>query len=224
VTIYRDEWGMIPHIYGPTDADAVFGLMYAQAEDDFPRIERKSLVSQGRLAEAEGESALWQDLRMQLFIDREEMQAIYAESPAWLRDLMDAWANGLNFFLHTHPEVEPQVLTRFEPWMALTFSEGSIGGDIERMNLLELEAFTATTCSPSTACSRTTSSAMSASSRPRASRPGMRKPWPARCSFASLAGSPGMGSWPPPQRRTCAPGGAPAALLRIFDAQCLRRP
>ncbi|TVP42501.1 MAG: acylase [Gemmatimonadales bacterium] len=140
VTIYRDEWG-IPHIYGPTDADAVFGLMYAQAEDDFPRIERNFLVSQGRLAEAEGESALWQDLRMQLFIDPEEMQAIYAESPVWLRDLMDAWADGLNFFLHTHPEVEPQVLTRFEPWMALTFSEGSIGGDIERVNLRQLEAF-----------------------------------------------------------------------------------
>ncbi|CAN5770962.1 penicillin acylase family protein [soil metagenome] len=140
VTIFRDEWG-IPHIYGPTDADAVFGLMYAQAEDAFPRIARNFLVSQGRLAEAEGESALWQDLRMRLFIDPVEMQATYAESPAWLRDLMDAWADGLNFFLHAHPEVEPQVLTRFEPWMALTFSEGSIGGDIERVNLRELEAF-----------------------------------------------------------------------------------
>ena len=77
VTIIRDEWG-IPHIYAPTDADAIFGLMYAQAEDDFPRIERNFLVSQGRLAEAEGEDAIWQDLRMQLFIDPEEMKALYA--------------------------------------------------------------------------------------------------------------------------------------------------
>ena len=140
VTIIRDDWG-IPHIYAPTDADAVFGLMYTQAEDDFPRIERNFLNSQGRLAEAEGEDALWRDLRMQLFIDPEEMRALYAESPDWLRDLMDAWADGLNFFLHTHPEVRPLVLDRFEPWMALTFSEGSIGGDIERVNLRELEAF-----------------------------------------------------------------------------------
>lgn len=140
VTIIRDQWG-IPHIYGPTDADAVFGLMYAQAEDDFPRIERNFLVSQGRLAEAEGERAIWQDLRMKLFIDPEEMKRLYAESPGWLRDLMDAWADGLNYFLHTHPEVRPRVLNRFEPWMALTFSEGSIGGDIAKVNLRQLRAF-----------------------------------------------------------------------------------
>jgi acyl-homoserine-lactone acylase len=137
VTIIRDDWG-VPHIYAPTDADAVFGLMYAQAEDDFPRIERNYLVSQGRLAEAEGEQALWQDLRMQLFIDPAEMRRLYAESPAWLRALMDGWADGLNYYLHAHPEVRPRVLTRFEPWMALTFSEGSIGGDIERVGLREL--------------------------------------------------------------------------------------
>ena len=140
VEILRDEWG-IPHIYAPTDADAVFGLMYTQAEDDFPRIEENFLNSQGRLAEAEGESAVWRDLRMKLFIDPVEMQGLYAESPQWLRDLMDAWADGLNYYLHTHPEVEPRVLHRFEPWMALTFSEGSIGGDIEKVGLRALEEF-----------------------------------------------------------------------------------
>jgi acyl-homoserine-lactone acylase len=140
VEILRDSWG-IPHIYAPTDADAVFGLMYAQAEDDFPRIEHNFLVSQGRLAEAEGASEIWRDLRMRLFVDPEAMQALYAESPGWLRDLMDAWADGLNYFLYRNPDVRPQVLDRFEPWMALTFSEGSIGGDIERVNLRELEAF-----------------------------------------------------------------------------------
>ncbi|MDT8341518.1 MAG: penicillin acylase family protein [Longimicrobiales bacterium] len=140
VEILRDEWG-VPHIYADTDADAVFGLMYTQAEDDFPRIERNFLFSQGRLAEAYGEGEIWADLRMKLFIDPEEMRALYAGSPAWLRDLMDAWADGLNYYLHTHPEAEPLVLDRFEPWMALTFSEGSIGGDIERVNLRELEAF-----------------------------------------------------------------------------------
>ena len=140
VEILRDEWG-VPHIYAATDADAVFGLMYAQAEDDFPRIEENFLNSQGRLAEAEGESALWRDLRMKLFIDPVAMQRMYDESPQWLRALMDAWADGLNFYLRTHPEVEPRVLDRCERWMALTFSEGSIGGDHERVNLGELEAF-----------------------------------------------------------------------------------
>ena len=38
ITIIRDDWG-IAHVYGKTDADAVFGVMYAQAEDDFNRVE-----------------------------------------------------------------------------------------------------------------------------------------------------------------------------------------
>jgi acyl-homoserine-lactone acylase len=141
VRITRDDWG-IPHVEGKTDADAVFGMIYAQAEDDFNRVERNYLVSLGRLAEAEGESAIWQDLRQRLFIDPEVLrQELYARSPAWLRKLMEAWADGLNFFLATHPEVQPRVITRFEPWMALSFTEGSIGGDIERVSLTQLRAF-----------------------------------------------------------------------------------
>ncbi len=116
-------------------------MIYAQAEDDFNRIEVNFLNSQGRLAEAEGEDEIWRDLRMKLFIDPADMQTQYDASPQWLKDLMDAWASGLNYYLYTHPEVQPRVLTRFEPWMALTFSEGSIGGDIERVNLGRLEAF-----------------------------------------------------------------------------------
>ncbi|MFP5378869.1 MAG: penicillin acylase family protein, partial [Vicinamibacteria bacterium] len=140
VEIIRDTWG-IPHVYGKTDADTVFGVMYAQAEDDFNRVETNYLLSMGRLAEAEGEREIWRDLRMKMFIDPEEMKGLYDESPDWLKELMNAWADGLNYYLHTHPEVTPRVITRFEPWMALTFSEGSIGGDIERVNLAELEAF-----------------------------------------------------------------------------------
>jgi acyl-homoserine lactone acylase PvdQ len=150
VTIIRDDWG-IAHVYGKTDADAVFGGIYAQAEDDFNRIETNYLNSMGRLAEAEGESQIWRDLRMKLFIDPEEMKKLYAAAPADLRKLMDAWADGLNFYLATHPEVKPRVLTRFEPWMPLTFSEGSIGGDIERANLGQLQAFYGRTPAPADA-------------------------------------------------------------------------
>ncbi|NEB77397.1 acylase [Streptomyces sp. SID14478] len=140
VTITRDDWG-IPHIVGDTDADAVFGMMYAQAEDDFNRIEQNYLVALGRLAEAEGESAIWQDLRQRLYLDPEKLKRDYAKCPAWLRTLMQAWADGLNHYLATHPEVRPRVLDRFEPWMPLSFSEGSIGGDIESVLLTQLEAF-----------------------------------------------------------------------------------
>src|SRR5690348_631304 len=124
VTIIRDDWG-IAHVYGKTDADAVFGMIYAQAEDDFNRVETNYINAMGRLAEAEGESKIYQDLRMKLFIDPETIKKDYAASPEWLKKLMNAWADGLNYYLAKHPDVKPRVLQRFEPWMALTFSEGS---------------------------------------------------------------------------------------------------
>src|SRR6476619_6505736 len=140
VTITRDDWG-IAHVVGKTDADAIFGMIYAQAEDDFNRVENNYLLSMGRSAEAEGESAIWQDLRMKIFIDPEQLKKDYAASPEWLRTLMDAWADGLNFYLAKHPNVKPRVITHFEPWMTLSFTEGSIGGDIETINLARLRDF-----------------------------------------------------------------------------------
>jgi acyl-homoserine-lactone acylase len=140
VTILRDKWG-IPHVFGKTDADAVFGMVFAQAEDDFNRVELNYINAMGRLAEVEGEQEVWRDLRMKLYIDPADMRAKYAASPAWLKKLMNGWADGLNWYLATHAQVKPKLLTRFEPWMALAFSEGSIGGDIESINLKQLEAF-----------------------------------------------------------------------------------
>lgn len=140
VTIIRDRWG-IPHIYGVSDADTVFGTLYAQAEDDFNRVETNYINAMGRLAEAEGEGQLYRDLRMKLFIDPADMQAQFDASPDWLQELMVAFADGLNYYLHTHPEVEPRVIDKFEPWMALSFTEGSIGGDIERVNIQRLQEF-----------------------------------------------------------------------------------
>ncbi len=140
VTILRDKWG-VPHVYAKTDADVVFGMLYAQAEHDFNRVETNYINALGRMAEVEGQKALFSDLRMQLFIETAALKKQYAASPAWLRKLMDSFANGLNFYLQTHPQVKPKLLTRFEPWMALSFTEGSIGGDIESINLRQLEAF-----------------------------------------------------------------------------------
>ncbi len=139
-TIIRDDFG-VPHIYGKTDADAVFGLLYAQAEDDFPRIERNYIWATGRLAEIAGEEALYSDLRAHLYMTKEEAIAAYESSPDWLQALCQAFADGLNYYLHTHPEVRPQLLTHFEPWMPMYFSEGSIGGDIEGISTRKIEDF-----------------------------------------------------------------------------------
>ena len=125
VTITRDDWG-IAHIHGKTDADAVFGLVYAEAEDDFNRVETNYINSMGRLAESEGEKEIWRDLRMKLFIDPDSMKAKYESSPPWLKSLMVAWADGLNFYFAKHPNVKTKVITRFEPWMALTLVKAAL--------------------------------------------------------------------------------------------------
>jgi acyl-homoserine-lactone acylase len=140
ITIIRDNWG-IAHVYGKSDADAVFGMEYAQAEDDFNRIETNYIVALGRESASEGDSAIWRDLRARLYADPDSLKDAYRRSPAFLRKLMDAFADGLNYYLYTHKEVRPRTITRFEPWMALSFTEGSIGGDIEKIDLAQLKAF-----------------------------------------------------------------------------------
>jgi acyl-homoserine-lactone acylase len=158
VRIVRDNWG-IAHIYGKTDADTVFGTIYAQAEDDFGRVERNYLNGLGRLAEAEGESAIYSDLRQRLFIDPVRLRQQFLASPAWLRTLMVAWSDGLNYFLLKHPAVVPKVIHHFEPWMALSFTEGSIGGDIESISLAKLRDFYGTSPRPATAGERVAAAA-----------------------------------------------------------------
>ncbi len=139
-TIIRDDFG-VPHIYGDTDADAVFGLLYAQCEDDFKRVEQNYIWAIGRLAEVEGEKAIYSDLRARMFMSKEEAIANYKKAPEWLKKLCNAFADGINYYLHTHPDVKPRLLTRFEPWMPMYFSEGSIGGDIERISTKRIQSF-----------------------------------------------------------------------------------
>jgi acyl-homoserine lactone acylase PvdQ len=140
VEIIRDDFG-VPHIYGSRDADVVFGLLYAQCEDDFRRVERNYLWALGRLAELEGEKELYSDLRAQLYMTTAEAKEAYQQAPEWLKELCVAFADGINYYLHTHPEVRPQVITHYEPWMPLFFFEGSIGGDLEQISTAQLKAF-----------------------------------------------------------------------------------
>ena len=138
--IIRDNFG-IPHIYGKTDADAVFGMLYAQCEDDFNRVERNYIWAIGRLAEVEGKEAIYSDLRANLYMTKEEAIINYEKSPKWLQKLCIAFADGINFYLKNNPQVTPKLITHFEPWMPMYFSEGSIGGDIERVSTKKIRDF-----------------------------------------------------------------------------------
>ncbi|MBD1386037.1 penicillin acylase family protein [Mucilaginibacter rigui] len=133
VTIIRDNYG-VPHIYGSTDASVVFGLMYTQCEDNFKGIERNYLYQLGRQAEADGEGKLFEDVQLQLIADSADAIKDYNQSSPYFKKLMDAFADGINYYLYKHPEVKPLVFTKFKPWYALMFTDGSVAatetGDI----------------------------------------------------------------------------------------------
>lgn len=129
ITIIRDNWG-IPHIYGKTDADAVFGLMYAQCEDNFSRIEQNYLYQMGRQSEVSGESMLYEDLQLQLIADTADAVKEYKLSAAPFKKLLEAFADGINYYLYKHPETKPKVFHRFEPWFALMFTDGSVSATV----------------------------------------------------------------------------------------------
>ena len=126
VNIIRDNWG-IPHIYGKSDADAVFGLLYAQCEDDFKRVEMNYIEKLGRMSEIKGEASLYDDLQIKLLIDTTDAIADYNKAEPWMKKLLNSYADGINFYLHTHPNTKPAMLTRFKPWFPLLWTDGSIG-------------------------------------------------------------------------------------------------
>ncbi|MDQ3682619.1 MAG: penicillin acylase family protein, partial [Bacteroidota bacterium] len=126
VTIIRDNWG-IPHVYGKTDADAVFGLLYAQCEDDFKRVEMNYIEKLGRLSEINGEEDFYNDLLIKLLIDSTDAIADYNKAQPWLKKILNAYADGINYFLYKNPQVKPAMLQRFKPWYPLLWTDGSIG-------------------------------------------------------------------------------------------------
>jgi acyl-homoserine-lactone acylase len=141
VNIIRDKWG-IPHVYGKTDADAVFGLLYAQCEDDFPRVEMNYIEKLGRLSEVKGESELYNDLLIRLLIDSTDAINDYNKAEPWLKKLLNAYADGINYYLYKNPAVKPVLLQRFKPWYPLLWTDGSIGAiNTAGVTTTELKSF-----------------------------------------------------------------------------------
>lgn len=133
VTIIRDNYGT-PHIYSKTDAGVVFGLMYTQCEENFKGIERNYLYQMGRQSEADGAAPLYTDVQLQLIADSADAIKDYKTAAPSFKKLLDAFADGLNYYLYKHPEVKPMVFKKFKPWFALMFTDGSVAatetGDI----------------------------------------------------------------------------------------------
>ncbi len=125
VTIIRDNFG-VPNIYGKTDADAVFGLMYAQCEDDFKRVEANYIDKLGRLSETQGEKELAWDLLNRILFDSADAVNDYNKAPQWMQKLCNAFADGINYYLYKNPSVKPISINRFKPWYPFLWTDGSI--------------------------------------------------------------------------------------------------
>ena len=120
VTIYRDSYG-VPHVFGRTDASTVFGFAYAQAEDNFWRVEENFISALGRSSEVYGEKSLDEDrLNHALEIPRLAREE-YGRLDKHMRSLCDAFAAGFNYYLERHTQVKPRLLTKIEPWYTLAF-------------------------------------------------------------------------------------------------------
>jgi acyl-homoserine-lactone acylase len=116
--IHRDAWG-VPHVFSDTDRGAVYGMAWALAEDDWPLIEENYLHALGRYAELAGEAGVADDwmaraLRIVPLSVRE-----YERSSERMRELLDAFAAGMNAWLATRPASDRRVLDRIEPWYPL---------------------------------------------------------------------------------------------------------
>ncbi len=153
VTIYRDTFG-VPHIYGRRDESVVFGLMYAQAEDNFRQLEEDHINRLGRVSEVYGQSRLAGDLMARLFETNKRAQDEYKSLSPPMRKLCDAYAAGINYYLERHPEVHPRLIQRYEPWFALVTgapSPGSLGITMQEVRDLfkDLPAAPSPTPSPS---------------------------------------------------------------------------
>jgi penicillin amidase len=120
VTIYRDSWGT-PHVYGPTDASVIFGFVYAQAEDNFWQIEDSYIQALGRASEVYGEQSLNADLTNRALEIVKISQDEYPKLSPLMKDICQATADGLNYFLEKNPQVKPRLITKFEPWHLLAF-------------------------------------------------------------------------------------------------------
>ncbi|MCC6971362.1 MAG: penicillin acylase family protein [Phycisphaerales bacterium] len=123
VTITRDEFG-IPHAHGVTDAAAVFGAMFARAEDEYSRIEQAHALSIGRAAQMLGAEALSWDRIVLSYEVPELARRQNDEAPPEVRALTQAAADALNYYVSLHPAGSSGVIETWEPWMLVAREYG----------------------------------------------------------------------------------------------------
>lgn len=104
VQIARDEFG-VPHIFGKTDADVVYGLAWAHAEDDFETIQKTLLSGKRMVGQVYGQDGAAVDFFGHLLKTTEIAEANYESAySAEFKAILEAYAAGMNDFALAHPE------------------------------------------------------------------------------------------------------------------------
>lgn len=104
ITIVRDKWG-VPHIYAKTDAEAAYGLAWANAEDDFKSMQETLLAVRKKLSEVKGKDGAKMDVMAHLIGLDDAVDNAYdtAFSPQF-KKVLDAYVTAVNAYAEKHPE------------------------------------------------------------------------------------------------------------------------
>ena len=121
VKVVRDVDG-IPHITGNNEYDVVFVQGYLHAQDRFFQMDFSRRQASGTLAELLGPSALASDVQLRTFGLRRAAQLSLAALTPETKAGLQAYADGVNYFLATQP-LSPEYglleTTQVDPWTPL---------------------------------------------------------------------------------------------------------
>jgi penicillin G amidase len=100
VRVLRDRWG-VAHIYAQNQHDLFFAQGYVAAQDRLFQMEMWKRAGQGRLSEILGPSAVTRDVDARLLMYRGDMKAEYASYSPQARDILTAFTDGINSYVHS---------------------------------------------------------------------------------------------------------------------------
>jgi acyl-homoserine-lactone acylase len=139
VTVYRDTWG-VPHVYGPSQDAAAYGLGWAQAEDRLVDLLTAYRMAAGRLAAVAGEKAVESDLAARTARHAAVARRRYGELNEQTRRLVESFVAGIRDYMEAHPDAvpswgeppEPQDVVALYRAFAYVWPLGQARGDLER--------------------------------------------------------------------------------------------
>lgn len=129
ITLYRDAKG-VPHVFGQTSAEVMFGAGYAQAQDRLAALELARRAAAGRRAEILGESALAADKTARdRLLGETELMRMYRLIPSEHQTMLQAFVDGINAWV-AEVRADPSHKTPLEfirwgieptPWTLLDY-------------------------------------------------------------------------------------------------------